>query len=76
MEGGTVWQKNHVLTRAVLVQPNQEKNFVRLVVERQKQAIPVPVPIRDVVEVSVSRSSSHTTTPTHHRRSEHVVVKR
>ena len=45
-------------TRAVPVWQNRERNFVRLIAERQKQALPVPVPIRGA-EGSVNRSSPH-----------------
>ncbi len=45
-------------TRAVPVWQNRERNFVRRIAERQKQALPVPVPIRGA-EGSVNRSSPH-----------------
>ena len=44
--------------RAVRVRPNPVRNFVPQIAERQKQATPAPVPIRDA-ELSLSRSSPH-----------------
>jgi hypothetical protein len=49
------WRKNHARTRAVPVQQNRVRSFVRPVAVRQEQALPVPVLIRDAEE-SVNRS--------------------
>jgi hypothetical protein len=61
--GGRSWRKNHARIRTVHVPSSRGKSFVRLVAERQEQATPVIVPIRDVA-ASVSRSGTYMSSQT------------